>query len=153
MLGGPAARALASGSLEPVAVAPGATPGVVPIGWIEIRHGDEPLWGPEGWLVCNGQEVECSRYPELARALGGKRREFPWGRRSGTSFTLPDIRSRVPKAETEAPYVHIVPPAATHEHVSASSGSGSPGSSQAFMRGDHWHPVAYALSYALIRAE
>lgn len=39
---------------------------------------------PKGWLLCDGSTYNRGDYPDLSKALGG----------SGTTFTLPDMRSR-----------------------------------------------------------
>lgn len=46
---------------------------------------------PDGWLVCDGSDLEQAEYPELYAILG-----TTWGTPGGSLFTLPDLRQRVP---------------------------------------------------------
>ena len=46
---------------------------------------------PDGWLLCAGGLFNSTDYPELANLLGET-----YGPKSGTSYTLPDLRGRVP---------------------------------------------------------
>jgi microcystin-dependent protein len=49
---------------------------------------------PDGFLFADGSTKNRADYPELFNALGGG--ASPYGLPSGTTFTLPDLRSRVP---------------------------------------------------------
>ena len=44
-----------------------------------------------GWLFCDGSSLVRATYPELFTAIG-----VTYGSTSGTTFTLPDLRGRVP---------------------------------------------------------
>ena len=44
-----------------------------------------------GWLFCDGSSLVRATYPELFTAIG-----VTYGSASGTTFTLPDLRGRVP---------------------------------------------------------
>lgn len=45
---------------------------------------------PEGWLLCQGQSLVRSQYPELFAAIG-----TTYGAADSTRFSLPDLRGRV----------------------------------------------------------
>lgn len=45
---------------------------------------------PSGWLLCGGQSLTRSAYPDLFAALG-----TAYGSASSTTFSLPDLRGRV----------------------------------------------------------
>ena len=47
---------------------------------------------PTGWLLCGGQEVEQSLYPDLFTAIGTT---YNTGGESPTNFRVPDLRGRV----------------------------------------------------------
>lgn len=53
------------------------------------------LWGanspPTGWLVCDGRSLNRADYPALFALIG-----TTYGSVSGTTFSLPDLRGRVP---------------------------------------------------------
>ncbi|WP_455481295.1 Bgr_08870 family protein [Bartonella sp. B12(2025)] len=42
---------------------------------------------PSGWLLCDGATYEREDYPQLFKAIGDK-----WGKRSDTTFKVPDFR-------------------------------------------------------------
>lgn len=66
-----------------------ATSGSVPTGAISQYAGDI---APEGWLLCNGQEVLRDTYPALYATISNK-----YGTPSdGTKFKLPNLAGRVP---------------------------------------------------------
>lgn len=66
-----------------------ATSGSVPTGTISQYAGDI---APEGWLLCNGQEVLRDTYPALYATISNK-----YGTPSdGTKFKLPNLAGRVP---------------------------------------------------------
>jgi len=48
---------------------------------------------PSGWLVCNGASVSRSTYSDLFAVIGT---DFGNGTGSGTDFTVPDMRGRMP---------------------------------------------------------
>jgi len=56
----------------------------VPAGSIMAYGGAVP---PDGWLLCNGETVSSSKYPELFAAIGTN-----WGTGGSGSFNLPDLR-------------------------------------------------------------
>lgn len=59
--------------------------------------GEMKLWPnvtpPAGWLACNGATVSRTQYPNLFNLIGTT---FGNGDGSGTTFSLPDMRGRVP---------------------------------------------------------
>jgi len=62
---------------------------VVPVGTVVAYAGD-PKDIPAGWLLCNGSEVERTRYPALAKVLGSI-----YGAASRPEvFKLPDYRGK-----------------------------------------------------------
>lgn len=69
---------------------------------------------PDGWLVCNGQAVSRSVYPDLFRAIGTAH-----GGGSDT-FSLPDLRFP-PMAVSHEIYntVHVISTREINAHVSA----------------------------------
>lgn len=58
-----------------------------PIGTVQPYAGTA---APNGWLFCDGSSISTTAYPELFSAIG-----YTYGG-SGTSFTVPDLRGRVP---------------------------------------------------------
>lgn len=50
---------------------------------------------PDGWLLCEGQSLASSSYPNLYNAITNNGTSFPYGG-SGTTFNLPDLRGRMP---------------------------------------------------------
>ena len=54
-----------------------------PVGTVAMFAGSA---APTGWLLCQGQTVDYATYPELAAVFGV----------GGGTFTLPDLRQRVP---------------------------------------------------------
>jgi microcystin-dependent protein len=73
-------------------IVPPLAPSIGPIGEIRIFAGLVP---PLGWLTCEGQTLPSAAYPELSKALGST-----FG--DATSFTLPDLRGRLPVAANPA---------------------------------------------------
>lgn len=51
---------------------------------------------PQGWLACDGQELQAAQYSQLAQLLGNT-----YGGTS-TTFKLPDLRGRVPLGKNDA---------------------------------------------------
>lgn len=51
---------------------------------------------PQGWLACDGQELQSAQYSQLAQLLGNT-----YGGTSST-FKLPDLRGRVPLGKNDA---------------------------------------------------
>jgi microcystin-dependent protein len=49
---------------------------------------------PEGYLICDGSSKLRADYPALFEVLGGA--SSPYGLPSGTTFNVPDLRTRVP---------------------------------------------------------
>ncbi|WP_437613788.1 tail fiber protein [Sorangium sp. So ce834] len=60
---------------------------LVPVGTIVAYGGSA---APEGWMVCDGRSVSSTEYAELFAAIGTK-----YGG-SGSSFNVPDLKTRVP---------------------------------------------------------
>jgi hypothetical protein len=48
---------------------------------------------PDGWLVCDGSELDIEEYPELYAALGGADKYWSPVNNAGT-FNIPDLRGR-----------------------------------------------------------
>jgi hypothetical protein len=59
---------------------------VVPIGTI-LAFAGETKTIPDGWLLCNGDLIQRTAYPELFAAIGAA-----WGHSSSNDFNLPDLR-------------------------------------------------------------
>ncbi len=60
---------------------------LVPPGTIVAYAGEDP---PVGWLLCNGEQMNRDKYPELFDAIG-----VAWGEgRRPNTFLLPDLRGR-----------------------------------------------------------
>ncbi len=57
----------------------------IPIGCVQAYAGDKI---PAGWVECNGQEYNKTKYPELYKAIGTN-----WGS-SGDMFRVPDLRGQ-----------------------------------------------------------
>lgn len=75
-------------------------------GWIHLgaQPGDIKATGrataPEGWLICDGTTVSRTAYAFLWNALRNGGASSPYGDGNGTTtFTLPDLRGRVPVGE------------------------------------------------------
>lgn len=62
--------------------------GKVPIGALMPYAG---LDTPAGWLLCKGQSLARSSYPDLFEAIGTL-----YGAADARSFSIPDLRTRVP---------------------------------------------------------
>ena len=62
--------------------------GKVPIGALMPYAG---LATPAGWLLCKGQSLARSSYPDLYQAIGTL-----YGAEDATHFSIPDLRTRVP---------------------------------------------------------
>lgn len=60
-----------------------------PVGSGKLWFSDTP---PEGWLLCQGQEISRTNYSELFAILGTTYGEGD----NATTFNLPDLRGRVP---------------------------------------------------------
>lgn len=67
--------------------AAGPSGAVLPPGVMMDYAGVSP---PEGWLDCDGSELDREAYADLFAAIGTN-----WGSNSASSFTLPDFRGRV----------------------------------------------------------
>ncbi|WP_438043961.1 phage tail protein [Sorangium sp. So ce128] len=61
---------------------------LVPVGTIVAYAGAE---APEGWLLCHGQTVSRTTYPELFAAIG-----TTYDPSNTTDFTVPNLQTRVP---------------------------------------------------------
>ena len=62
--------------------------GKVPIGALMPYAG---LATPAGWLLCKGQSLARSSYPDLYQTIGTL-----YGAEDATHFSIPDLRTRVP---------------------------------------------------------
>jgi microcystin-dependent protein len=62
---------------------------ITPIGVIRLFAGSV---APDGWLICNGSTVSRSAYNNLFKVIGTT---YGAGN-SNTTFTLPDMRGRIP---------------------------------------------------------
>ncbi len=62
--------------------------GKVPIGALMPYAG---LATPAGWLLCKGQSLARSSYPDLYQTIGTL-----YGAEDSTHFSIPDLRTRVP---------------------------------------------------------
>lgn len=62
--------------------------GKVPIGALMPYAG---LVTPAGWLLCKGQSLARSTYPDLYQTIGTL-----YGAEDATHFSIPDLRTRVP---------------------------------------------------------
>jgi microcystin-dependent protein len=61
------------------------------------------------WLQCNGAWVSRTTYADLFSYLNGLTPALPFGSGDGsTSFTLPDLRGRIPVAEGEHATVDVM---------------------------------------------
>jgi microcystin-dependent protein len=95
----------------------GSVPIGTPSGCVMMFAGDSL---PAGWLMCTGQEVSRSAYPNLWTAIGTR-----YGSGNGTTtFNLPNLQARFPRMDTGslagtgggATHVHTV---ANHSHTIA----------------------------------
>jgi tail collar domain len=76
----------ASASAPPPQLSSLHVPRMIPAGTILPFAGDTV---PAGYLLCDGNEVLRSAYPDLFDAIGPA-----WGSATGFTFTLPDMRGR-----------------------------------------------------------
>lgn len=65
------------------------------IGVIKMFIGD---WAPEGYLMCQGQELQISQYNALYALIGNR-----YGGDGVRTFKLPDLRSRFPMGMGQGP--------------------------------------------------
>lgn len=135
------------------------------LGWVALRAADRgtpaaaalsavglpvgslvPFAGPatlvpedQGWLLCDGREVESGTYPELERILG-----TAWGRPTAAGrVRLPDLRGRFVRG------VNAGAPAADHDPEAGARRASAPGghegdaegSYQEDAVGPHQHPL------------
>lgn len=122
-----------------------------------VPPGSMVMWAtstpPEGWLLCNGQSLQRSAYPDLFDVIG-----VTYGSVSSTEFNLPDCRSRYLMgagtrqvgttdglaessriAALNHSHTHSIGTYSfSHSHTTSSSGGGSYTTSTA---GDHGHSV------------
>jgi microcystin-dependent protein len=63
---------------------------IVPIGMISPFAGNT---APNGWLICDGQEISRTTYAGLFAVIG-----LTYGSTSSTTFKVPDMRGRLPLA-------------------------------------------------------
>lgn len=74
---------------------------IVPIGAVLPFYGGEP---PKTWLLCYGQQVGRTEYPELFRVIGTRA-----GAGNGSStFNVPDLRGRVVYGQGAADFTQTV---------------------------------------------
>lgn len=78
----------------------------MPIGVVMAWHSSTP---PDGWLLCNGQEVQISSYQALYNSITSSGTVFPYGANTNgsgaagsTHFRLPDMRDRFLMSPTKA---------------------------------------------------
>lgn len=123
-----------------------------------------PVSPPDGWLECNGQEVNRTTYADLFAAIG-----VLFGNGNGsTTFNVPDFRGNVPVGyhspggdgdgdydaigDTEGSKTHTlatgeqnsVASAGAHSHPTGSNnyaGGGTPAVSSVASDGAHTHPL------------
>jgi hypothetical protein len=88
----------------------------VPIGSPMPFTGDTP---PDGWLLCDGSELDRTVFAELFAVVGTK-----FGASGGAVFNIPDLRGRVVRGSDEASGRDIAPRAASATG-GAASGAGS----------------------------
>lgn len=69
----------------------------VPIGLVSAFAGST---APSNYLLCQGQSVLRADYPELYAVIG-----VDYGTESGTTFTIPDLRGRVPTGAGIGDYI------------------------------------------------
>jgi len=95
---------------------------------------------PDGWLLCNGQEVSTGDYPELFKAVA-----YLYGG-SGATFNLPDYRGYFLRGETDDPGLGEDPDRSGRTLASGWAEANGPllsGSSQGDIFGSHTHPWKY----------
>lgn len=78
----------------------------VPIGTIVMWATSTP---PEGWLLCNGKEVNRAAYTELFKVLGTS-----VGAAGSSSFKIPDLSGRFPLGTSNTHNLHSTGGAETH---------------------------------------
>jgi microcystin-dependent protein len=117
---------------------------IVPIGMISPFAGNT---APNGWLICDGQEISRTTYAGLFAVIG-----LTYGSTSSTTFKVPDMRGRLPLAvnatyslgntggsETTTLSAANLPP---HTHGGTTQGGGSHnhgGSITTSQNGSHAH--------------
>jgi len=97
-------------------------------------------WVPDGWLACEGQELQVQQYQALYSLLGQT-----YGGNGTTTFKLPDLRSRVPLGAVSPNQVGTVSGAATSSMTATGTGSVMLQPSQ--LPG-HTHPATFASTTA-----
>ncbi|NUK07114.1 tail fiber protein [Streptomyces lunaelactis] len=125
-------------------------PSLVPVGTITAFAGElDPTWlASQGWLYCDGSELDQTQYAALYSAIGGN-----YGTGHSTFF-LPDLRGRFPRGVDlgagRDPYVLTRSPS----NKGGLSGN-NPGSTQGYhtalptlsftseKTGGHQHPVQH----------
>nr|WP_315249783.1 tail fiber protein [uncultured Duganella sp.] len=55
-------------------------------------------WAPQGWLLCQGQQLLINQYQALYALIG-----TAYGGDGATTFKLPDLRGRVPTQQGQGP--------------------------------------------------
>ena len=66
----------------------GAVEALIPVGAV-LPFAGAAAAIPEGWLLCNGQQLDPTNYPDLYTAIGEAH-----GGDGGDSFRVPDYRGR-----------------------------------------------------------
>ncbi|MCC6234815.1 MAG: tail fiber protein [Verrucomicrobiales bacterium] len=126
---------------DPVPTVPATiAPGGLPVGSL-VAFAGAAASVPEtqGWLLCDGREVEAAIYPELDRVLGSS-----WGRATAVGrIRLPDLRGRfVRGVNAGAPGEDHDPEAASRRASAPGGDEGDrPGSYQEDAVGPHRHPL------------
>lgn len=75
-------------------------------------------WVPDGWMACEGQELQIQQNAALYSLLG-----TTYGGNGSTTFKLPDLRSRVPLGAQIPTQVGTVSGAATSSVVATGTGA------------------------------
>lgn len=97
-------------------------------------------WVPDGWLACEGQELQVQQYQALYSLLGQT-----YGGNGTTTFKLPDLRSRVPVGAQMSSQLGTVAGSTTSTMTATGTGSVMLQPSQLPA---HSHPAAFASTTA-----
>lgn len=76
---------------------------LIPVGTVLPYAGST---APDGWLLCDGSSVSRNTYPNLHALLAVN--SYPFGNGDGsTTFTLPDMRGRMPLGAGDSPDANV----------------------------------------------